>query len=242
MQFDTAATLIRDELSHPQAHALATAIRARREQLRDQDGARSAAQVVIGADVRLRDNLKEAYLRGLTGTVAALQDGAATVLFDEESTSKLARLSGKRRGLHVPEGVSRYAMAGILTTAVEAVEPDQDFAELVTFVIAAATRGDLDALDEIRRQRITDLVSTSVKVGAEVTVTDVSPKYLAGLTGTVESVDTSEAKCVVLLDEQSTDRLRWDGGANYTPRPGQVRYPVRLKFTQMLITSDSGRG
>jgi hypothetical protein len=75
--------------------------------------------------------------------------------------------------------------------------------------------------------------------GDQIMVIDVSPKFLTGLIGEVQSVNKTDSTCKVLLDEASTDRLRQQYSPKYTVADGVTRYPLRLKFTQVLITARS---
>ncbi|MGW0868261.1 hypothetical protein [Streptomyces sp. NPDC002611] len=74
-----------------------------------------AAAVTTGTDIRI-DNIRPAYLVGLTGTVTATRTARtktyATIELDEASTDAL-RATGKQ---WIPQDVKRYSYDGIPTT------------------------------------------------------------------------------------------------------------------------------
>lgn len=57
--------------------------------------------------------------------------------------------------------------------------------------------------------------AAEVSVGTAVTLRGLSPKYLNGLTGTVESIKGQRG--AITLDEASTETLRWAGKRYYVP-------------------------
>lgn len=84
--------------------------------------------------------------------------------------------------------------------------------DLITFVLNQASEGDLDALfDAARRRRdaLRAIAAAAVSEGDTVTIRDISPKYLNGLTGTVKTIETIRNKrcAVVTLDKDSTQKL-----------------------------------
>lgn len=233
MQFDTALAQIRDELTQPQAHALLDVIRLRKQLLADQRAALVAAMVTVGAHVRVRDNLNPAHLRGLHGTVQTTADKLATVLFDERSTAELAKLTG-RHAIRLEAGQTRYPMDGIPVSTLDVLDVPAEYARLVTFVVSDAWQDHLEPLDLARKQRI-DTLAADMAEGDEVMLTDVSPKFLLGLTGTVDTIDRAAGTCRVLLDEESTTRLRWQCSPRYVVPEAVIRHPIRVKFSQALI-------
>lgn len=84
--------------------------------------------------------------------------------------------------------------------------------DLITFVLNQAGEDDLDALaDAARRRRdaLRAIAAAAVSEGNRVTIRDISPKYLNGLTGTVKTIETIRKKrcAVVTLDKDSTQKL-----------------------------------
>lgn len=86
--------------------------------------------------------------------------------------------------------------------------------DLLTFVATEATDDDLERFYEAaknRRRALRDqqtaLIAAQLQKGSEVTLDDLSPKALNGLTGVVESISGSRA--AVRLDKDSTQRLSW---------------------------------
>ena len=81
--------------------------------------------------------------------------------------------------------------------------------DIVDFLHSQATEADLDVMIKAirnRRKALGDITAAAVKVGINVRLDVLSPKYLNGLTGTVSSIDSGRAH--VDLDENSTDLLR----------------------------------
>lgn len=100
-------------------------------------------------------------------------------------------------------------------------DPDESFAELVGFLLGQATPEDLESLDKAREQRI-DALADGLEVGDSVMLANIQRKYLAGLTGTVQTVDHIKKRFSLLLDESSAGRLRYHGrraSADYCATP-----------------------
>lgn len=84
-------------------------------------------------------------------------------------------------------------------------------ADTIDFLHNRATQDDIDAMYPAlkRRQKaLGDITAATVQVGIEVRLDGLSPKYLNGLAGTVETIDGTHARASVKLDKISTDRLR----------------------------------
>lgn len=91
--------------------------------------------------------------------------------------------------------------------------------DVTQHIVNTATEEDLDTLFEAvrtRRKVLRDLRAMSVRDGAEVTLQGISPKYLNGLTGTVQPGRRGQ-RVDVLLDEESTDRLRYASRKIFIP-------------------------
>lgn len=91
-------------------------------------------------------------------------------------------------------------------------------AQVLDYVHSHADEQDLDALREAIKTRHAVLGqqrAASVRRDAEVRLDGLSPKYLNGLTGTVESISGNRAD--VRLDEKSTTRLRYAGRKFFIP-------------------------
>lgn len=89
---------------------------------------------------------------------------------------------------------------------------DHALPDVIAYIIDKADESDLDTLTlSIRRRRdaLRAVAAAAVTVGASVTIRDVSPKYLNGLTGTVTNIETRARKQIasVELDRESTRRL-----------------------------------
>lgn len=85
-------------------------------------------------------------------------------------------------------------------------------ADVLDYVHSRADEQDLEALIEAvrtRRKVLGEQRAATVRIGSEVRLDGLSPKYLNGLTGTVESVRASRAD--VRLDKASTSTLRFTG-------------------------------
>jgi hypothetical protein len=227
-------TQIADTLTPPQAHALRYIAASRRQLLISQHNAQLAALVTVGASVKIRDNLNPKYLRGLTGTVASSDGKVTTVLLDEASTSAMVN---QGHGV-LADGTTRLSVDGIPGAVLEVLDAPADFVDLVTFMISSASPDDLEQLVDAGDRSIRDLAD-NVTPGATVMVTNTRPKFLAGLTGTVDSVDAQAGTCLVFLDEESTNRLRYQRSPSYVVPDETTRFPLRLKFEQALVVSRS---
>lgn len=105
-------------------------------------------------------------------------------------------------------------------------------------------KADRDAIDGIhlacknRLRTLSDISAAAVQVGMRVRAAGISPKYLVGLTGTVESLDGTYAK--VRLDEASTNRLRYTRQQRFPVAPGVSEYLLegvpRSCLTQIDLT------
>lgn len=90
--------------------------------------------------------------------------------------------------------------------------------EVLDYVHSHADEQDLDALFRAirtRRSVLGEQRAATVRRDTEVHLDGLSPKYLNGLTGTVESLKGNRAD--VRLDEKSTNRLRYAGRKFYIP-------------------------
>ena len=84
--------------------------------------------------------------------------------------------------------------------------------DVVGFIQEKADATDLDTvIDAVktRRKLLRDQAVAAVKEGMTVTVHDISPKYFAGLRGTVKSINRLSRKpnAVITLDRESTRTL-----------------------------------
>lgn len=108
--------------------------------------------------------------------------------------------------------------------------------DLVRYVQEHADARDLAALDEAvkSRRRILQMeAAEAVNEGAAVTLRDIKPEHLAGLTGVVKSIDRAarERHAVVTLDEKSTQALRRSGPDYDFLRDGDTFDVVRVPLT-----------
>ena len=81
--------------------------------------------------------------------------------------------------------------------------------DVIGFIVSEATDGELDRITDAIRQRqraLRALRAATVSVGAQVRIRGLSPKYLNGLEGVVESITKSSGN--VRLSKMSTARLR----------------------------------
>lgn len=81
--------------------------------------------------------------------------------------------------------------------------------EVLTFIYNA----DGDFLDRVieavkhRRSALRSIDAANVRVGAEVTIDEIRPKYLVGLSGKVTAIKGQ--RCTIRLDKESTTTLRY---------------------------------
>lgn len=109
-----------------------------------------------------------------------------------------------------------------MAAVAERVASIEDAAEFINI----ATAEQLERLDQqmrLRRRTLESQRALSVTTGTQATLTNLSPKYLNGLTGTVTSISGSRA--TVTLDEGSTISLRYAGRKFYVA-PGVTNYPA----------------
>lgn len=112
-------------------------------------------------------------------------------------------------------------------SATQAGSDPTTLTEAMSFVVNGATEDDLDnLLAAMRRRRsaLSSLRAASVSVGDQVRLVGLSPKYLNGLEGVVETINKN--RCSVRLSRLSTDRLRI---------PGRVRFPMSPDDAHYLL-------
>jgi hypothetical protein len=88
--------------------------------------------------------------------------------------------------------------------------------DVATFITSEATEDDIARIYEFCKQRnktLRTIRAASVQTGAAVELSNLSPKYLNGLTGTVSTI--TKDRCAVLLDEESTSTLKWSGRGRF---------------------------
>jgi len=98
-------------------------------------------------------------------------------------------------------------------------------AEAMSFVINSATENDLDnlwAAMRNRRSALDSLRAADVSVGDQVRLVGLSPKYLNGLEGVVETIDKN--RCSVRLSQLSTERMRIPGRVRFHMSPDDHHY------------------
>jgi hypothetical protein len=77
--------------------------------------------------------------------------------------------------------------------------------DVVTFVLERADENDLDSIAQAMNRRRQEL---RVIVDATVTIGDITPRYLAGLSGVVKAITPGRVRYVTLsLDQASTNKL-----------------------------------
>jgi len=98
-------------------------------------------------------------------------------------------------------------------------------AEAMSFIVNKATGGDLDnllAAMRNRRSALNSLRAANVAVGDQVRLVGLSPKYLNGLEGVVETINKS--RCNVRLSRLSTEHLRIPGRVRVHMSPDEQHY------------------
>jgi len=100
--------------------------------------------------------------------------------------------------------------------------------DALTFVANAQIEDELNRLQSAinaRRQSIAAIRAAAITVGAKVELSNLSPKYVNGLTGTVEAYSRGKrTRMDVRLDEASTRRLRILGGHRFPVPEGVKEY------------------
>lgn len=101
--------------------------------------------------------------------------------------------------------------------------------DVTAFIVSEADHDALDRIGDAIRQRhqaLKEITAAAVRKGADVRIEGIKPKYLVGLTGTVEAIQSTGRQRVadVRLDEDSTDRLRWEPKSKIVIPEGTKRY------------------
>lgn len=91
--------------------------------------------------------------------------------------------------------------------------------DVIAFIVSDADHEALDRMGDAIRQRhkaLRVIIAAAVREGMETRIDGLSTQYLNGLRGTVQTIETNRQKswANVLLDKESTDRLRWDRKSN----------------------------
>lgn len=84
--------------------------------------------------------------------------------------------------------------------------------DTISFITNEADEEDLNRIFsalKLRRQVLGQIKASAVSEGMKVTLEGLSPKYLNGLSGVI--VERNGARVTVLLDEKSTQMLRFSG-------------------------------
>lgn len=100
--------------------------------------------------------------------------------------------------------------------------------DVFEYIHGHADEAELDSLVEAfkaRRKALSAKRALGVKKGSKVALTGLKPKYLNGLSGTVETVSGTHAD--VRLNEESTRRLRYSGRQFYVPE-GENEYVMAV--------------
>lgn len=109
-----------------------------------------------------------------------------------------------------------------------AVAPAPSLTDALTFILTSASNEDISrVIDGIKSRRsiLATINAASVAIGEKVKLDGLKPKYLNGLTGTVESISGRSA--TVKLDARSTQELRWSGRRTHFIEADATEYPVR---------------
>ncbi|MEV7177857.1 hypothetical protein [Kitasatospora sp. NPDC093679] len=111
---------------------------------------------------------------------------------------------------------------------------------VTTFILTEATDTDLQRLDTAmrdRRKALAEIRAAAVVVGAAATTRNLSPKYMNGLSGTVESIQGKVA--YLKLDEHSTEELRAQYSRRFPVPDGVKTYslPAGIPLTCLTVTA-----
>lgn len=105
-------------------------------------------------------------------------------------------------------------------------------AEVLHFIASDATTDDIERIREFTKNRVRmlrDARSADISIGQVITLQDISPKSLDGMTGTVTKISSGRGKrrATVLLDPTSTQRLRFLRTRFSTQIPaGATEFPI----------------
>lgn len=98
--------------------------------------------------------------------------------------------------------------------------------DVIAFIASEADADDISRIHGATKQRtrtLRDIRAAAVKIGSEVKITDISPKYLSGMRGEVTEINGKHA--TVLLTKDDTDVLRYSGRRFFVPS-GVDRYTL----------------
>ena len=99
--------------------------------------------------------------------------------------------------------------------------------DVLDFITDEATDEDLDRIYEaakLRNKALRAKIAARVRVGAEVKIGGIKPKYFDGLTGVVTK--TTGTHATVRFDARSTDVLRYKGARRYYIPADTTEYEV----------------
>lgn len=105
------------------------------------------------------------------------------------------------------------------------------YADVIEYITNHASYAEIDQITQVSRNRFMALgraQAATLAIGDEVTMHNISPKYLQGLTGTVEEIDTRTEMIAIRLDAVSTTKLQNNGR--------QRRYFISPLETNYLLT------
>lgn len=105
------------------------------------------------------------------------------------------------------------------------------FRDVIEYITNHASVPEIEQIAQVSQKRFMALgraQAATLAIGDEVIVHNVSPKYLQGLAGTVEEIDTPKERIAIRLDALSTAKLRSNGR--------QRRFIISPQETNYLLT------
>lgn len=97
-----------------------------------------------------------------------------------------------------------------------------EFSDVAAYIATQADAEDITRIYDLcktRNRALRDARSAGVRVGSNVVLAEISPQYLIGLRGVVESISNKRGakRATVTLDADSTHRLRYAGDRFFVP-------------------------
>jgi len=85
--------------------------------------------------------------------------------------------------------------------------------QAIEYITQGATESDIERIYAAAKERsraLRNVRAAAVRVGAEVQISGIRPKYYVGMSGTVKTVEQKRTRAIVsvLLDARSTEELR----------------------------------
>lgn len=117
----------------------------------------------------------------------------------------------------------------------------ENMTQALNWILSESTEEDLEKIIEAikqRRARLASVAMSQLKLGQNVTIGQITPKILTGMTGTIRAFSTRGNRCTILLDEKCTKELLALGyGRRFWIPEGTERAEIDKMPMQVLVPS-----